>query len=49
MLRNGASRILLGLGIILIGLASKIDPDYVRYAVMNLSNLDVDRDNRDEM
>jgi len=36
MLRNGAARILLGLGIILISIASKIDPDYVQCAILNL-------------
>ncbi|GAH48509.1 unnamed protein product [marine sediment metagenome] len=36
MLRNGAARILLGLGIILISIASKIDPDYVQSAILNL-------------
>jgi len=36
MLRNGFARVLLGLGIILVGLASKIDPDYVQCAILNL-------------
>jgi len=36
MLRQGLARILLGLGIILVGLASKIDPDYVQCAILNL-------------
>ena len=38
MLRNGAARILLGLGIILISIASKIDPDFVQCAMLNLIN-----------
>ena len=38
MFRKGAARILLGLGIILISIASKIDPDYVQCAILNLIN-----------
>lgn len=36
MLRNGIARVLLGLGIILISLASKIDPDFVQSVMFNL-------------
>ena len=36
MLRNGVARVLLGLGIILISLASKIDPDFVQNTLFNL-------------
>lgn len=36
MLRNGVARVLLGLGIILISLASKIDPDFVQSTLFNL-------------
>ena len=36
MLRSGVARVLLGLGIILISIASKIDSDYVQCAILNL-------------
>jgi len=36
MLRNGVARVLLGLGIILISLASKIDPDFVQNTLFTL-------------
>lgn len=42
LLRNGAARILLGLGIILISIASKIDPDYVQCAILNLIKAEED-------
>jgi len=38
MLRSGVARVLLGLGMILVSLASKIDPDYVQCAILNLIN-----------
>ena len=36
MLRNGVARVLLGLGMILVSLASKIDPDFVQNTLYTL-------------
>ena len=36
LLRSGAARVLLGLGMILVSLASKIDPDYVHLTMLTL-------------